>query len=142
MARETGAEARGQLATADHERICVVCHRRYRDETSHVATDIHLEAMADETVREWIARSPNDPVSIDFARQIARLEFYYDSPANWRASMSLPDTPETELLARRIRWCWIKAMGLEDFDERMRFARVAFRLEALGLVMKGAKTNP
>lgn len=90
---------------------------------------MHLEAMADESVREWLALPTLDPNAVGFAKQIARIEHYHFDYLAWRRSMGLPDTDETSLIHRRISWIWLRATAESDFEDRMAYARKTFRLE-------------
>jgi len=128
----TASEARAELSIAPPERICGLCRRRFTNETSHVATDVHLEAMADQSVREWLALPDFDPVAVAFTKQFARMEFYAGQLDKWCQAMDLPDDAETLLVARRISWCWVKAIGTEAFERRMAYARKVIELEITG----------
>lgn len=127
MTREESRPKSANAAPAEH--ICALCARPYTDAASHVETDVHLEAMADTDVRDWLALPPTDPTAVAFAKQIARLEHFYDNYRDWVAAMGLPDTPETFLINRRIAWIWIKAQGVPDYEQRMRYARKVIELE-------------
>lgn len=123
------------------EHICSVCREHpvsarravYTDEASHVQTDAHLEAMAAETVREWLALPPLHPTAIGIAKQIARIEFFYGNYDAWREAMALPDTPEALLINRRIAAIWIAAIGAPRFEERMAYARKLIEVEQKGV---------
>lgn len=121
------------------ERVCITCRFRYTDEARHVTTDVHLEAMADESVREWLALSPFDAEAVRFAKQLARLARYAGDFAAWCAALGLDDNDESLLLNRRISWCWIKSIGLPGVDERMAYAETIIRLEAEGASLKDLK---
>ena len=113
--------------------MCGLCLTTYHDPSGHIATDVHLEAMAEASIREWIALPASDQSALGFAKQIARLERVY-SYDDWRRSIGLPDTDETLLVYRRMSWVWIKAIGLPDYEDRLAYAR-----EALELELKGGK---
>jgi hypothetical protein len=113
--------------------VCVVCRRRYTDEDRHVASDAHLEAMADQTVEEWSALPPYDPTAVGIAKQIARMEYFGEDYDGWRRAMGLPDTPETLLINRRISAVWIRSLRMPDWNERMEYARKVIRLEIEGI---------
>jgi hypothetical protein len=123
-------------APAEPDYVCAVCLTHsvsrgwagYNDEAIHVATDSHLEAMAVETVREWAAMPPLDPVSVGIAKQIARMEVSYGFD-DWRRAMGLPDDAATLVISRRISAVWIKAIGLPDYEERMAYARKLIEIE-------------
>lgn len=120
---------RAEPSSPPEARICTVCQRRYANPTTHVTTDAHLLAMADESVREWLALPANDPNAIAFAKQIARLEALYDSYDDWCRAMGLPDTTETLVVFRRISAIWIKAIGTPDYARRMSYPRALIDIE-------------
>lgn len=133
---------------APPERVCTVCVALpvarpwavYTDEASHVTTELHLEAMADESVREWLALPSTHPDAIAFAKQIARMEHFYYSYDDWRRAMGLPDTPETLVISRRISAIWIRAIGEADYELRMAYARALIAVD-LGMDEKGKKSR-
>lgn len=93
--------------------------------------------MAKQTVREWFALSPLDPVSVGVGKQIARLEWFYADHGAWFDAMALADTPESFAMNRRIAWIWIVAQGHPDFERRMGYPRKLIELE-YGMEKKGA----
>lgn len=117
--------------------ICTLCGYRYTDEGRHVASIAHLEAMAAQTVEEWAALSPADPIAINLARQMARLEYFYYDYDDWRRAMALPDTPDTLVIYRRLSAIWVRAIGyLPGFEGQMKLARESIRLEVEGIDYK------
>jgi hypothetical protein len=88
--------------------------------------------MARESVAEWLALPIGHPDAIAFAKQIARLEYFYDDYNGWRHHLGLPDTAETLLANRRISACWIVAIGIPEYEDRMMFPRRAVLLEIEG----------
>lgn len=125
------AEPRPKSATT---RVCAVCGSRFTDDARHVATDIHLEAMALDTVRDWAAMPVGSPESIAIARQIARLEVFWDDYRAWCAAMLLDPTSDDALLInRRISAVWIKAIAMIDFEERMAPGRRRIEIEIHGI---------
>lgn len=118
-------------------RICTICLSEpvasrwatYTDEASHVLTDLHLEAMATETVRDWAARPPFDPDAVGLAKQLARLELFYGDYQAWLDDMGLPDNDESFALSKRLGAVWIKAIVVPGYEKRMTYARKLIEAE-------------